>query len=100
MTHFAVCVLACNDRADCGSHGVLTARAYREFGIEGAKVAIVGVPAGKPGPGRQAAGRHRDAWSWSRDCRIRRMGGVWIKRAPRAVRFVPDGRRREPAKRR
>ena len=48
--HFAVCVLACNDRTDGGSHGVPTARAYREFGIEGAKVAIVAVPTGGPDP--------------------------------------------------
>ena len=47
---FAVGVLACNDHADCGSHGVPTARAYREFGIEGAKVALVAVPTHGPDP--------------------------------------------------
>ena len=55
---FAVCVLACNDRTDCGSHGVLTARAYREFGIEGAKVAIVGDSYGQARSGGQTARRH------------------------------------------
>ena len=40
--HFAACGLACNDRTDCGSHGVPTARAYREFGMAGAKVAFSG----------------------------------------------------------
>ena len=48
--HFAACVLACNAQVDCGSHGIPTARAYSKFGIEGAKVAIVGVPTGGANP--------------------------------------------------
>jgi len=43
---FAACVLACNDLVDCGSHGILSARAYCEFGFERAKIAVIGVPAG------------------------------------------------------
>ncbi len=78
---FAVCVLACNDRTDCGSHGVPTARAYREFGFEGAKAAIIGVATGKPDP----AARLLDAIEiveLEQGLPHPTIGGVWTKRAP------------------
>ncbi len=78
---FAACVLACNDRTDCGSHGVPTARAYREFGIVGAKVAIVSVPTGGPEP----SGKLLDAIETvelEQGLPHPTINGVWIKRAP------------------
>jgi hypothetical protein len=78
---FAACALACNDRTDCGSHGVPTARAYRQFGIEGAKVAILAVPTGGPDPG----GRLLDAIEaveLGEGLPHPLVNGVWIKRAP------------------
>jgi hypothetical protein len=78
---FASCVLACNDLTDCGSHGVATARAYREFGIEGAKVAIIGVPTGGPDP----SGPLLDAIEvveLEQKLPHPTINGVWIKRAP------------------
>ena len=51
---FGVCVLACNDRTDSqaldGAKLIMDARCYREYGLEGAKIAILGVPTGKPDP--------------------------------------------------
>ena len=58
-----------------------TARAYREFGIEGAKVALVGVPTGKPDP----AARLLDAIErveLEQGLPHPTINGVWIKRAP------------------
>jgi len=78
---FAVGALACNDRTDCGSHGVPTARAYRQFGIEGAKVAVFGVPTGRPDPG----GKVLDAIEvieLEQGLPHPTVNGVWIKRAP------------------
>jgi len=78
---FAMCALALNDRTDCGSHGVPTARAYREFGIEGAKVAILAVPTGGPDP----AGKLLDAIEiveLEQGLPHPTIDGVWIKRAP------------------
>jgi hypothetical protein len=82
---FAVCVLACNDRTDGGSHGVLSARAYREFGINGAKVAIVAVPTGPPDP----PARLLDAIETvelEQGLPHPLKNGVWIKRAPERFR--------------
>jgi len=79
---FAVCVLALNDRTDCGSHGVPTARAYREFGIEGAKVAILAVPTGGPDP----AGKLLDAIEiveLEQGLPHPTIDGAWIKRSPK-----------------
>jgi hypothetical protein len=45
---FAACALACNDLTHSygadGSRAALCARCYREFGVQGAKVAIIGAP--------------------------------------------------------
>lgn len=79
--HFAVCVLACNDRTDGGSQGVLTARAYRQYGIEGAKVAILGVPTGPS----DAADKLLDVIErveLDQGLPHPTVNGVWIKRAP------------------
>lgn len=78
---FSVCVLACNDRTDAGSHGVPSARAYREFGIAGAKVAILGVPTGPTDP----AGKLLDVIEvveLEQGLPHPTVNGVWIKRAP------------------
>jgi hypothetical protein len=78
---FAACALACNDLVDCGSHGVPTARAYREFGIAGAKVAILGVHTGGPEP----AAKLLDAIEiveLEQGLPHPTINGVWIKRAP------------------
>ncbi len=79
--HFAACVLALNDRTDCGSHGVPTARAYREFGIEGAKVAIVGVPTGGPDPSIKLLDAI-EIVELEQGLPHPTIDGVWIKRAP------------------
>ena len=78
---FAVCVLACNDRTDCGSHGVPRARAYREFGIEGAKVAMIGVPTGGPDPGARLLDAI-EVVELEQGLPHPTTNGVWIKRAP------------------
>ncbi|MCY2988645.1 MAG: hypothetical protein NTY19_12365 [Planctomycetota bacterium] len=78
---FATCVIACNDRTDCGSHGVPTARAYREFGIADAKVAIVGVPTGGPDPSSQLLDAI-EVVELEQGLPHPTINGVWIKRAP------------------
>ncbi len=78
---FAACVLACNDRVDGGSHGVPTARAYREFGIVGAKVAIVGVPTGGPEPSSKLLDAI-EVVELEQGLPHPLINGVWIKRAP------------------
>jgi len=78
---FAACVLACNDRTDGGSHGVPRARAYREFGIVGAKVAIVGVPTGGPEPSSKLLDAI-EIVELEQGLPHPTINGVWIKRAP------------------
>ena len=63
---FAACVLACNDQTDGGSHGLLTARAYREFGIPGAKVRGRRRADRRDRAGGQAAGCDRDGRTGAR----------------------------------
>lgn len=78
---FGLCMLACNDQVDCGSHGVPTARAYREFGLVGAKLALVAVPTGGPDP----ASKLLDAIErveLDEGLPHPTINGVWIKRAP------------------
>ena len=78
---FAVCLMACNDQVDCGSHGVPTARAYREFGLVGARLAVIAVPTGGPDP----ASKLLDAIEVVElEQRLPHptINGVWIKRAP------------------
>jgi len=78
---FAVGALACNDRTDCGTHGVPSARAYREYGIEGAKVAIFAVPTGRPDPGNKVLDAI-EGIELEQGLPHPMFNGVWIKRAP------------------
>jgi len=78
---FAVGALACNDRTDCGTHGVPSARAYREYGIEGAKVAIFAVPTGRPDPGNKVLDVI-EGIELEQGLPHPMFHGVWIKRAP------------------
>jgi len=82
---FAACVLACNDRTHSfgasGSRADLTARCYREFGMVGAKVAVIGVPLDPPG----STDRLLDVIErveLDQGLPHPTMKGVWIKRAP------------------
>ncbi len=80
-SQFAICVMACNAQVDCGSNGVLTARAYGKYGIKGAKAAIIGVPTGGPSP----SDRLLDAIETveiEQGLPHPTLNGVWIKRAP------------------
>ena len=81
---FGVCVLACNDRTDSAgadaTKAVLAARCYREYGLEGAKVAIVAVPTGKPDPAARllsAIGETEIAEGLPHPMK----DGVWIKQS-------------------
>ena len=83
--HFAACVLAGNDRTHSygadEARGNLQAKCYREFGFEGAKIAIIGVPTGAPDP----ANRLLDAIERveiEQGLPHPMLNGVWIKRAP------------------
>jgi hypothetical protein len=80
-----VCVLACNDRTDSqgadGARAALCASCYREYGLEGAKVAIVVTPTGGPDPAARmldAIGRVEIAEGLPHPM----LNGVWIKKAP------------------
>ncbi len=81
---FAACVLACNDRTDGGSHGPLTARAYREYGLEGAKVAVIGVPTGAPEPEQRLLDAI-EIVELGQGLPHPMVDGVWLKRAPRRL---------------
>lgn len=81
---FGACVLACNDRTHSfgadGARAALCARCYREYGLVGAKVAIIGTPTGGPDPaGRllEAIGRVEQAEGLPHPM----LNGVWIKQA-------------------
>ena len=83
--HFAACVLACNDRThsfggDAG-RAALMARCYPEYGLVGARVAIVGVPLESAG----STSRLLDAIEQvelGEGLPHLTVNGVWIKRAP------------------
>lgn len=78
---FGVCVLACNDLVDCGSHGILSARAYKEFGFKNAKVAVIGVTSNsKPVPERLLDVIERVELEQGLPHII--VNGKWIKRDP------------------
>ncbi|MCX7599123.1 MAG: hypothetical protein N2512_09685, partial [Armatimonadetes bacterium] len=81
---FGACVLACTDQTNSygadGARAVLCARAYREYGIVGAKVAILGTPTGGPDPASrllEAIGRVEIAEGLPHPM----LNGVWIKQA-------------------
>ncbi len=86
---FAACVLACNEQVESfgadASRGQLCARCYPEFGMVGARVAIVGLPTGSPEPQRQllsAIGRVELAEGLPHPT----LNGVWIKESPERFR--------------
>ena len=83
---FAACVLACNDRTDSfGSgeaHPRLAAKCYREFGFEGAKVAIIGVPTNPPEPANKLLDAIEQV-ELEQGLPHPMIHGVWIKRAPK-----------------
>ena len=75
---FTACVLACNDQVHSygadGSRAALMARCYREYGLEGARVAIVGTP--------EAPLDAIEAVELAEGLPHPEIDGVWIKRAP------------------
>ncbi|MHB8972239.1 MAG: hypothetical protein ACYC4N_17505 [Pirellulaceae bacterium] len=82
---YAACVLACNDRTESfgadGSTGNLCARCYPEFGLAGARVAIIGLPTATPEPDRTllaAIGRVELAEGLPHPL----LDGVWFKESP------------------
>jgi len=82
---FAACVLACNDRTHSfggdAARADLYARCYREYGLEGAKVALVGVPTGPPDPASQLLDAIEEV-ELDQGLPHPTLNGVWIKRAP------------------
>jgi hypothetical protein len=78
------CVLACNDRTHSygndEARAVLCAKAYREFGIEGAKIAIIGTPTGTPEPGTKLLDIIEEV-ELDQGLPHPTINGVWIKRA-------------------
>lgn len=81
---FGACVLACNDQTHSfgadGARAALCARCYPEYGIVGAKVAIIGTPTGGPDPATrmlEAIGRVELAEGLPHPM----LNGVWIKQA-------------------
>ena len=86
---FAACVLACNDRTESfgadGAKGHLCAQCYPEFGLAGARVAIIGLPTAVPEPDRTllaAIGRVELAEGLPHPLR----DGVWFKESPERFR--------------
>lgn len=83
---FGACVLALNDQTHSagsggGSWAFLTARCYKEFGLEGAKVAIVGVPTVAPDPSSKMLDAIEEV-ELGEGLPHPTINGVWIKRAP------------------
>ena len=83
--HFGACVMACNNQVDArgadSSHAFLRAHCYREYGLQGARVAVLAVPTGGPDPATKllaAIGRLELAEGLPHPMRH----GVWIKQAP------------------
>lgn len=81
---FGVCVLACNDRTHSygadGSQTNLCARCYQKYGLEGARIAILGTPTGPPDPAAHlldAIGEVEMAEGLPHPI----LNGVWIKKA-------------------
>jgi hypothetical protein len=82
---FAACVLACNDRTYSfggdASRADLYAWCYREYGLEGAKVALVGTPTNPPDPASQLLDAIEEV-ELEQGLPHPTLNGVWIKRAP------------------
>jgi hypothetical protein len=86
---FAACVLAGNDQVQSfgadDAKAILCARCYPEYGLVGARVAILGLPTGKPEPSAKlldAIGRAELAEGLPHPL----LSGVWIKQSPERFR--------------
>ena len=81
---FGACVLACNERThsygENGARAALCAKAYREFGIEGAKIAIIGTPTATPDPTSKLLDIIEEV-ELDQGLPHPTINGVWIKRA-------------------
>lgn len=81
---FGACVLACNDRTHSygadAARAALCAKAYREFGIEGAKIAIIGTPTDTPDPTSKLLDIIEEV-ELDQGPPHPTINGVWIKRA-------------------
>ena len=81
---FAVCALACNDRTDSfgadGARAWLCARCYPEYGVESAKVAILGVPLAPPGSTSRLLDGIEQVET-DQGLPHPRINGVWLKRS-------------------
>lgn len=83
--HFAACVLACNERTHSfgadASRAVLMARCYADYGLVGARIAVLGVALDPPGsPSRLLDAIEKVELGEGLPHLTR--NGVWIKRAP------------------
>lgn len=82
---FAAAVLACNDRTDSfgadGTQAFLCARSHRAFGLERAKVAVIGVPIHPPDPASSLLEAIAEV-ELEQGLPHPILNGVWIKRAP------------------
>ncbi|OGV70078.1 MAG: hypothetical protein A3K19_27615 [Lentisphaerae bacterium RIFOXYB12_FULL_65_16] len=82
---FGACVLACNDRTHSygadGARAALCAKAYKEFGFEGAKIAIIGTPTDTPDPTSKLLDIIEEV-ELDQGLPHPTINGVWIKRAP------------------
>jgi len=82
---FGACVLACNDRTHSygadAARAVLCAKAYGEFGIEGAKIAVIGVPTDAADPTSKLLDVIEEV-ELDQGLPHATINGVWIKRAP------------------
>lgn len=86
---YGACVMACNDQVDAAgednSQAALAARCYPQYGLRGARVAILGLPTGDSEPDAQvlaAIGRLELAEGLPHPM----VNGVWLKQSPERFR--------------
>lgn len=82
---FAACVLACTDHTHAfgkePARAALAARCYREFGLTGARIAVLGVPTGGPDPAAPLLAAIETV-ELEQGLAHPTLDGVWLKRAP------------------
>ena len=82
---FAACVLACNEQTHSfgasGSEANLAARCYRDYGMPGAKIAVIGTPLA-PAGSTDALLDVIERVELDQGLPHPTIDGVWIKRAP------------------
>lgn len=82
---FAACVLACNQQTHSygasGARAALVARCYREYGVEGGRIAIVGALLEPPGSTDRLLDAIQEV-ELAEGLPHPEISGVWIKRAP------------------